>query len=269
MQNANRFDKNLKENLARMAERIEPSETLKRRVMAEINQEHKEEYRMKKTFHFKKVFIAAAAFTVLGSAAVFAGSSLIKGSFSVTSPKDEVTEYADAANMTKELGYDTMVNLPETLGLDFAFQGAVIGEGQDMDETGNPVGATYKNLYANYFNQATSETLNLNISKSSAEETALPDGTLEYNGVILSYSADNYVFLSDESQLTAEDKALEAAGELYISYGDDDVIDGREEVAYENVSWTKDGIFYLLSTQDAEMGQDSLFALAQEWMDGE
>lgn len=58
----------------------------------------------------------------------------------------------------------------------------------------------------------------------------------EHNGITLNYTRDQYRFVPPDYQASEEEKAKEAAGELYISYGSDTVTD---QVA-QSMLW-KDG----------------------------
>ena len=61
-------------------------------------------------------------------------------------------------------------------------------------------------------------------------------------------------------QATAEDKNLEAAGNYYISYGNDKV-EVRES---SSVQWEKDGVSYMIQGFDTDVSPQEMLAMAGE-----
>lgn len=263
MQNADRLDSEIKRCLAERAEGIEADQGLKNRVMADIRRQKKEDVTMKK-WSVKRIVLVAAALTLVGSAAVYAGSRIVAYTGGHSSISDETSDYGEAVKISEGLGYDLMAGLPESFSNGFTFKSAVPGEGYAADEDHNVIGENYKTLMVTYADDAGRE-VTLNINRSSGGEEPAPDESREYDGCTLNYNLDNYLFTGTEEDVSEEDRAAEAAGELYISYGGEGFEEQRN--VFAGVSWVKDGIFYHFSAFDTDLATEDFFTMAQEFID--
>lgn len=267
MQNANPFDKAIADGFREYAEKVEAPDDLKSRIMADLCSQNKERFRMKNIVDIKKVVGIAAAFTVLCSAGAFAASNMMRGSISTSSHDASVTEYAQAVQMPGQLGYQTNTAIPETLG-DFRFKEAVMGQTTMLDDNGKKTDETFKELSVFYTDSA-NKMLSLHVGKTmgpnTAEEISKGAVTKQVGDITLCYNADKYVFLSEEKNLSEEDKTAMDRGEIYVSYGGD-AIDEREEKTIEHVLWESGGVAYILMGSDTGIGADRMLEMAQEWL---
>ena len=67
----------------------------------------------------------------------------------------------------------------------------------------------------------------------------------------------------EHNELTEEEKALEASGDIVVSYGTDEV----KKEFIESVSWSDNGLNYSLITQNGSLGSDGLCEMAKEIID--
>lgn len=76
------------------------------------------------------------------------------------------------------------------------------------------------------------------------------------------YSSNTFLFLPNEDALTEEYKAMQAAGEIFISYGTQEV----QWNEMENYNWEDGGVYYSLTAADCGFGEDAMAAMAAEIM---
>lgn len=84
----------------------------------------------------------------------------------------------------------------------------------------------------------------------------------EYNGILLGATEDQYLFLPPDVTPSEEDLKLQDEGKLYISYGSSQ----EERKVFRNVSWTKDGLQYLLYTYE-DKSLDEMINMAKAYID--
>ena len=73
--------------------------------------------------------------------------------------------------------------------------------------------------------------------------------------ITVEYFQNTYKFVPADYQETEEDKAMEAAGDYFISYGNDKV-EVRES---SSVQWEKDGISYMIQGFDIDISRRICF----------
>ena len=76
------------------------------------------------------------------------------------------------------------------------------------------------------------------------------------------YSTDTYKFFPVDYKLTEEDQEKEAAGELVISVGSEEV----EIKQMEYYGWNDNGIYYSLVGFDCGFGEEAMEQMAAEIM---
>ena len=95
------------------------------------------------------------------------------------------------------------------------------------------------------------------------DEEGQPDQTFDHNGITLNYTRDQYRFVPPDYQVSDEEKAKEAAGELYISYGSDTVTD---QVA-QSMLWKDGEKVYIITAMDNPMTAQDMARMAGELID--
>ena len=240
------FDRMMKEALSERVQGVEPSENMLVNIRKEADERRKENGFMK--MNMKKMVAAAAVICAL-SVTYYAASQL--GGV-VSSGEPDIETFAELEKAEKKLGFDA--KYVETFANGMTFQYGGTGETQGQDENGNLMGETYKMMTVTYSDGAGNR-VSLNIEDGSPYADA---GVETAKG----YSSNTYLFLHDESDLTEEYKAMQAAGEIFISYG----TAGEEWKVMENYSWEDDGVYYSLNAADCGFGEDAMAAMAAEIM---
>ena len=239
------FDGMMKQALYWKTECIEPSENLLQNVKTKIREQKKENGIMKK--HMKQI-IAVAAVCVL-SVTCYAATQL---SSVVSHGSPNIKTFAGLEKAEKKLGFDAKYVESFTNGM--TFQRGGTGKTQGLDKDGNPMGKKYKTMTVTYGDEA-GNSVSLNIDGGSPYADA---GVEESKG----YSSDTYMFVPPDYEVTEEDRAKEAAGELMISVGSEEV----EIMQMEYYGWEDDGVSYSLVGFDCGFGEDAMMQMAEEVM---
>ncbi|WP_405726233.1 hypothetical protein [Anaerotignum sp.] len=240
------FDTLMRQALTERVRDVEPSHDLLKKIRTEAEERRKENGFMK--FNMKKMVTAAAAICALSVTCYAAGH--LGGVLS--SGTNNIRTFAGMEKAEKKLGFDA--RYVETFANGMTFQHGGTGETQGQDEDGNPMGETYKTMTVSYADE------------KGNSVTLLIDGGSPYAdaGVETTegYSKDTFLFLPNEDALTEEYKAMQDAGEIYISYGTAE----EEWNVMENYSWEEDGVYYSLTAADCGLGEEELAAMAAEIM---
>ena len=261
MKSANSYDTDMqiKETLNKATEDITPSDTTLNNIKYNLSQ--KGDFTMKnKTFLSKKVVLVTAVLVASISTICIGASSLFSSIISVSSRNDEITHYPTAAEISENVDY--MPKYPENLPGDFTFKSAQPITQTLVDENGNPA-STKETIDFFYTKQGLTkgQYLSLSTEPKTDEQTSSSDytDTTEYNGITLNYSNDTYKFAPPDYELTQEDEENIANGHYYVSYGSQEI----EIKSMQSVSWTDDGIYYILLASDLNLSQDDMYAMAQ------
>lgn len=238
------FDRMMKEALSEKVRDVEPSEELLANIRTEAEERRKETGSMK--MNMKKMVTAVAAVCALSVTCYAAGQ--LDGVVSSGTP--DIETFAGLEKAEKKLDFDA--KYVETFANGMTFQYGGTGETQGMDENGNPMGETYKTMTVTY-GDAAGNRVSLNIDGGSPYADAGMETTE-------GYSSDTYLFLPNEDALTEEYKAMQDAGEIYISYGTQDV----EWMEMEFYGWEDDGVYYSLVASDCGFGEEAMAAMAAE-----
>ena len=207
--------------------------------------------------HGKKMVVAvAAALAVTGSITAIAAGK-ITAFYSSTNLNEAITSPKELeAQGRGKLGDGLIV--AEQLADGTAFERGFLIEVEGRGEE-DAVLITYPTVSMEYGD------VFMDVARTQdlqTEEGGEPDYQETYQGVVLEGTEDPYLFLPPDEKPTAEEEALEAAGELYISYGSVQ----REESVYKNISWEKDGLHYLMMTS-GDRGLEELAGVAKGYLD--
>lgn len=240
------FDRLMKQALEEKVRDVELSENMLANIRAEADERRKENGFMK--FNMRKMVAAVAVICAL-SVTCYAAGQL--GSVTASSTPD-IETFAELEKAEKKLGFDA--KFVETFENGMTFQYGGTGETQGQDEDGNPMGKKYKTMTVSYADEVGNK-VHLMIGGGSPYADA---GAEEAAG----YSSNTFLFLPNEDALTEEYKAMEEAGEIFISYGTADV----QWNEMENYSWEDDGVYYSLVASDCGFGEDAMAQMAKEIM---
>ena len=228
-------------------------EITKRNVLHNIE----EAENMKKT-GFKKTSLIVAALCIVGSITAVAASGFtmtVAHSFL----NEEVKSFEQVAEITEKANMDLKYIEKFSNGYEFKSAVPVYGNYED-DETGTSspqwtdISITYENKDGEDVMMSVSSVL-----PPMSENTS----TENYNGIEIGYFSYNALFVPPTYELTEEEKALEASGDIVVSYGTDEV----EKEFIEYVSWSDNGLNYSLMTQNGSLGSDGLTEMAKEIID--
>lgn len=239
------FDMLIRQALAEKVRDVEPSDDLLKKIRTEADERRKETGVMK--FGMKKV-VAVAAVCLL-SVTCYAATQL---GGAVSHSNNQIVDFADMEKAEKKIGMDA--KYVEHFANGFTFDRGGTGETQGLDEEGNPMGKTYLSLNVSYRNEAGDWVVLLVEDGNVYADAGQPAAE--------GYSLDTYMFVPPDYELTEEDKAKEAAGELVISYGSEEV----EIQQMEGYSWQDGGLYYSLTASDCGFGEEEMAKMAAEIM---
>lgn len=199
----------------------------------------------------------AAALVVLGSITAV-GAGRIASLSSSVSLNAAVASYEELKKQGEtSLGQEPKI--AEQFSGGQSFERGFVTMINAADENGQLVGS-YPEVSAEY---SGAEELMFSVSKP-LEGTENPSAQVleEYQGIAISGSSDEYLFLPPDAEPSEEDKKLEEEGKLYISYGTDE----EERRTFKSVSWMEDGLRYQLYTY-GDVTLEDLTAFAKEVID--
>jgi hypothetical protein len=217
-----------------------------------------EEAESMKKIGFKKTALIVAALCVLGSITAVAASS-----FTMTVAHSFLNEEVKSFEQVAEIAEKADMNLkyPEKFSNGYEFKSAIPVYGNYEDEETNTSSPQWTDISITYENKDGKDVM---MSVSSVLPPMEENNSSEnYNGIEIGYYSYNALFVPPTYELTEEEKALEASGDIVVSYGTDEV--KKEFIEY--VSWSDDGLTYSLMTQNGSLGNDGLTEMAKEIID--
>ena len=226
----NDFDLLLTRALQNRAQDAHPDPYLYRKIQTEYHC-RKEARKMK--FRTKKIIAIAAALCLL-TASCFAA---VQYAIVEIHSSADITSYAALEGLEKELGFDA--KHVESFSNGFGFERGAIGVTTHTDG---------------------SETRLLTISYQNAQGGSISLQVEPILSVEEGYSTQVFKFVPPDYRPTAEDAAMEASGEIVLSYGSDEV----ENKTFESYAWQDGGLYYSLAGFDLDMGEEKLAAMAAE-----
>lgn len=252
-------EENLKRYIKTELDSIIPHMDEERRLL-EI---HKKLNKRSNLMKFRKNKLAAAftamvVITVLGTVTAVAAGK-ITSLVSVSDNDKNVHSIMELRELSKTQ-MKASPKLPDNFTNGMAFVKGYISQVKGVDENNNQV-ITYSETYADY-GENPQVTLASYVHQDGISEGDQPGQKEVYQGVELNSVETQYVFLPGEQEPSEEDKKLEEEGKLMISYGSDQ----EERKLFKSVSWSENGIDYLLFTfENVEL--NSLTAMAKEVID--
>lgn len=250
-------EKRLTAALHAAADSCDPPAGMKQQIDAQLAwQAKKEEKFMKK--NMKKAAVAAVMACALSGTVCMAAVKMSGYSIVSSSALTETKKFEDISKLEKKADVDT--NALEAFANGFTFGSADIIDGQDIDEKGN-VEDSFKEVNICY--EKEDKEIDYFVEKGDkiySEEESARVQSVEADGVTYYFGQDQYLFLPEGDEPTEEEKAAEAEGKLFISYG----ASQREEKLMTYLSWNADGQSYSLSGSDLGMSAEELIEMAQQ-----
>ena len=251
------FEEQISHALMKQAGSLQVTFADEERMRCSVHRKIEEESRMRK-WSPRKIMVVAAAVCVIGSMTAVAAGKVTQSS-SHSSHADDFT-YDKLGEMETKLGFVTKA--PETFANGFQFSTGVPADVSQMDDEGNVV--------------QQGQDLNLTYKKSGMPDLFISAGNMDsygedsgqgqsfdHNGITIRYSADQYRFVPPNYQVSEEEQARMDAGELYISYGSDQV----EDQVVKSVDWTDGGTHYNMLTFDGSLTAEEMVQMAGEVID--
>ena len=233
----------------------------KKRITEKIIQTHTEQRRinMNKWTLPKAAAIAATCLLVTGGT-VFAASKIIMYTASSNANYDysSATEMNSATPDRQENAEVKMPDFPDSLG-GYSFDGGNTVYVAGKDDSGNTLGK-WDDLSAVYKNED-GDIVNLTLSYNlSDDENRTPTESRTIEGITVNFNYDEYLILPNENEpLEASvQERKENDDHFFVSYGGE-----KETYFFSNASFIKDGVRYLIFTND-DVSADDLFKMAAE-----
>lgn len=253
------FEEQISHALMKQAGSLQVTFADEERMRCSVHRKIEEETGMRK-WSPRKIMVMAAAVCVIGSMTAVAAGKVTQIS-SHSSHANDFT-YDKLGEMEAKLGFTTKA--PETFSSGFCFSTGVPVERSDMDEASNvvqkgeEVNLTYKK----------SGMPDIHLSVSNMEnygESGNTGQAFDHNGITVMYRADQYLFVPPDYQVSEEEQARADAGELFVSYGTDQV----ENQVIKGVTWTDGGISYSMITFDSSLTPEEMVQMAGEVIDNQ
>ena len=243
------------------ARSFNPPTDLKQQIDARLACQNKKEVIHMKNRNMKKIAaVAAVACMLTGTVCVAAIRHSGLYFTSTSSEFNEISNFAELAKLEKQAGIQT--NAKESLDNGFTFANANVADTDAMDEDLEHVIDSFRELSVLY--EKDDKQLWYSVQEKPHQITGSDlehKQAIESNGITYYYNQADYLFLPDESyEITPEEKAREAAGELFISFGSSE----REENVSTSLIWNENGKGYMLSGMDLGLSADDLIAVAAQ-----
>ncbi|MBR1743484.1 MAG: hypothetical protein IJ733_16750 [Lachnospiraceae bacterium] len=219
---------------------------------------------MKKWTLGRTAAVVAACLVITGATAF--GASKITSFMATSNPGQEyhtADEMSAAQAEMQKHSKNTSLRFPEfpdsfSTGYKFSSGNTVQVDGRDEED--HTVGE-WEDLSAEYKNSA-GNSVSIEMSYHPGETpkyAATEERTIK--GVKMRFDYDEYLELPDESYEldAATKKRMEKGEHFYVSYGSSE----KKTEFFSSVSFTKDGIFYLIDTFD-DVDREELFSMAEE-----
>ncbi len=206
-----------------------------------------------------KVALIAASLTVIIGASAFAGSGIVSYWTGSSNSGYDYKDIPSQENVMEDFGFN--FNVVDGFSNGYKFDGAVkvdqnaVGEGGEVLENTDQLDCTYKKGDASISLFADTSTL----SEHSGELIG------EYKGTPVYYSSYTNKIVPPDYEMTPEDKAAEANGDLVFSWGSDEV--NVQEVA--SASWSYNGINCSILMIDNGINNDEILQMVGEIIDNQ
>ncbi len=172
-------------------------------------------------------------------------------------------DFAQAESMVENIDFTPYY--VESLAGGYDFQEGHISFSQRLDENGHRMSHVYKDLFMDYVNAQSGETVTLVASNAPRGDFDRAEQVIrrQVGEVELLYTTQTYKFVPVNYVLTEEDKAALADGSLEISVGTDEV----ERMLNISVNWTQEGVHYHLFGWDLSLTAEEMLDMAADFVE--
>ena len=198
------------------------------------------------------VVLAAAVIMALGITA-FAATGIISNWYSSSSSIPDYRTLPSAEQVKKDIGYDVI--LIESFSNGYSFSLLTV-KGEAVYDENFEVEKEFYGVHVDYTKDG-SPNRYLDLSPIPGTDRPEPTELRVINGASVRLNLDHYKIVPEDYQETDEDRAREAGGHYYISYGSENVM----EFDMASACFEINGVEYILSEMAATEG--TLNELAQ------
>ena len=232
------------------------TENIRQRVYAKLDFADTE--RKQTTMRSKKKILPLliAATLTIGATAVAATGKISMWTGSSASRAD-YTSLPTAEQVTKDIGYRPV--LIDTFENGYCFKDGNIIKNSFKDDNANVI-EKFKSVSFDY--QKNGDVVSFEQQKFNSKLIPSGDIIATVNGINLYYVHYINKVVSDDYELTEQDKKDQASGKLVFSY--DDSASQIEVSQVQSVNWNKDGIQYDLLQIDGKLSAGELADMARE-----
>lgn len=253
-----KFDSLMKETLESKADRVTMSSSLQEEIKQKVRSNGTEEAGKMRRLSTKKVVLAAAAMCVLMSVVAVAGGKAA-GWVSGSNPnRPEIKTYQDIKAADSYMGSE--IKSVEKFTNGYQFKQGHLMEVEEIDENNQKIGSFHE---AMLYYQKGEKRITLSVIPLGKDEGTVKHAVSEavsYEGITLQYSKDFYKFVPADYEVTDEEQAAMDSGELYVSYGSDEV----EMKVYQSVAWDDESAHYLITGFGTDLDMETLVQMAKE-----
>lgn len=259
------FDRELEEMFKKKAEPVRMTGAEEDRMFSRILDRvgepgQKEDSAMFRRFTGRKVFVAAAAMCLIGAFGAVAAGRIVSVTSSVRVDQPDYRTAAEVAAAADQMGF--VPKAVDEFSNGYRFSNGYFVTLKGVDETQTTV-TENPSVMVDYQKGNERATLTIESPMAGMGQESETELTKEYEGITLNYFQTDSLFVDVNYELTEEEKALQAAGDLNVAYG---LPEGeREEVTNQFVTWSDGGGNYSLMVEDtAGLTADEMFGMAEE-----
>ncbi|MBD7912490.1 MULTISPECIES: hypothetical protein [Clostridium] len=259
------IDKKIKECLISKSDNASVPENMFFKIRNEILKEKEDKgvFVMKHRLLKPKTVIIAGMLIVATTVTCVAATNHF-AMFSSSSRQTEVKNFPSKDKVKESAGF--IPKYVEAFNNGFKFNTFNYSNNEIRDDKGAAV-EKYKGADFDYTKEGSKKNQSLTVYAKKIDQKYLDEDTLkntvtvEYKGINIEYTSNQYKAVPEGYKPTDEEKELQNKGLLQIGYGSDEI----EVNQNQTVTWYEDGISYcILNVDYTELSQDDMINMAKE-----
>lgn len=259
------IEQKIKECLIDKSDNASVPENMFFKIRNEILKEkdNKGVFTMKHKLLRPKTFIIAGMLIIATSVTCVAATNL-SGIFGSSSHLTEVKTFPSKDKVKESVGFTP--KYVESFNNGFKFNTFNYSNNEVRDDKGAAV-EKYKGADFDYKKEGSKKNQSLSMSAEKIDQKYFDENTskntvsVEYNGIKIEYTSNQYKSVPEGYNPTDEEKELENKGLIQIGYGSDEIKVSQNQA----VMWYEDGISYCILNMDyTELSQDDMINMAKE-----
>ena len=259
------IDKKIKECLVHKSDNASVPENMFFKIRNEILKEkdNKGVFTMKYKLLKPKTIIIAGILIIATSVTCVAATNL-SGIFGSSSHLTDIKTFPSKDKVKESV--DFTPKYVESFKNGFKFNTFNYSNEEVRDEKGAAV-EKYKSADFDYKKEGSKKNQSLGMSAEKIDQKYFDENTsentvsVEYNGLKIEYTSNQYKSVPEGYEPTDEEKELENKGLLQIGYGSDEIKVSQNQA----VMWYEEGISYCILNMDyTELSKDDMINMAKE-----